>query len=352
MEGSIRDGVWSADPPPAGGKNVPPPSPNEGPTSKTPAPAPKAPAKKADADMGDDMAVVEETTMSRLSELAGMVNEKGSIAPDAGPMQQTITPGGLEVWSNKPAGTPATPPAPGTSMPSNIKPPAVPAPANNFPNTKPFGAPPLGADGKPMKEVPMDEEYEAYDNTLAQILKHAGVNDQVTPAPDYETGVVENKWDAITTDKNMEHAPHAVLKRFPHEVKKFKATGELDNDLYHALYDWYNAQGMMPYGIAKDRDGDSQEWIAMQLGHGMGLEETVEDYAPEIVPASVAVPGPVSDVIVDESTCNMTTEGEYCPEHGLEECGMYEGDYGLTLTPTAESRDFNMARLRKLAFGK
>ena len=150
----------------------------------------------------------------------------------------------------------------------------------------------------------------------------------------------------------MGPAPHDVLKRFPHEVRKFQETGELDDDLYHALYDWYNAQGMMPYGIAKDRDGDSQEWVHTQLGHEMGLEEAAQDYKPEMVPASVAVPGPVSDVIVDESTCNMTTEGEYCPEHGLEECGMYEGDYGLTLTPTAESRDFNMARLRKLAFGK
>ena len=260
-EGSIRDGVWSADPPPAGGKNVPPPSPNEGPTSSTPAPrapAPKAPAKKADSGDDMDMAVAEE----------------------------------------------------------------------------------------------VNEEYAAYDDTLAQILKHAGVNDQVTPAPDYETGVVENTSDRITTNKNMGPAPHDVLKRFPHEVRKFQETGELDDDLYHALYDWYNAQGMMPYGIAKDRDGDSQEWVHTQLGHEMGLEEAAQDYKPEMVPASVAVPGPVSDVIVDESTCNMTTEGEYCPEHGLEECGMYEGDYGLTLTPTAESRDFDMARLRKLAFGK
>jgi hypothetical protein len=211
-----------------------------------------------------------------------------------------------------------------------------------------------------------------------------------------------------------------VLKRFPHEVKKFKATGELDNDLYHALYDWYLDQGMMPYGIAKDRDGDPEEWVHRQLGHEMGLEESDQqldeifpaigavagglargaaavgsavvdaigsavdavgsavargglsaatrgasiahladksmdpdtDYQPEMTPASVSVSGPVSDVIVDESACNMTAEGEFCPEHGLEECGMYEGDYGLTLAPTAESRDFDMARLRKLAFGK
>jgi hypothetical protein len=246
----------------------------------------------------------------------------------------------------------------------------------------------------------MDEEYAAYDDTLAQILKHAGVDDKVTPAPDYETGVVENKWDAITTDNNMGHAPHDVLNRFPHEVKKFKATGELDDDLYHALYDWYLDQGMMPYGIAKARDGDPEEWVHRQLGHEMGLEESAQDYAAEqeldemlpAIPAIVAgagalaraavpvivrtadalarpavgalvhiagaldraetEPGSDSDEIVDESTCNMTAEGEFCPEHGLEECGMYEGDYGLTLAPTAESREFDLTRLKQLAFGK
>jgi hypothetical protein len=231
---------------------------------------------------------------------------------------------------------------------------------------------------------------------------------------------------------------------------------------------------MMPYGIAKDRDGDSREWIAMQLGHECGLEETAQDYATEqeldemlpAIPAIVAGAGalaraavpaivrtapaimrsaeklvgsgataaagaakslpkgtstsstakdaakiggggaagaagekavdvltksePASDTALDRyitrpltlerssdttaqdqsvddvkldhyvtkplalegSSCNMTTEGEYCPEHGLDECGMYEGDYGLTLTPTAESREFDLARLKQLAFGK
>jgi hypothetical protein len=177
-------------------------------------------------------------------------------------------------------------------------------------------------------------------------------------------------------------------------------TGQVDDDLYHALYDWYVQKGEMPYGIMKDRDGDSREWIAMQLGHECDLEETAQDYATEqeldemlpAIPAIVAGAGalaraavPVvvdiagalarpavsalvhtagaldsaetepesdSDVIVDESACNMTAEGEFCPEHGLEECGMYEGDYGLTLAPTAESREFDLDRLRLLALGK
>ena len=653
MEGSIRDGVWSADPPPAGGKNVPPPSPNEGPTSSTPtpkAPAPKAPMKKADSDemeiaefsmpgktqyintasgkssgsldaaltppagsnasktttkpadtkaapaktsdSGEGDAIAEysaisrmtqgkpadtappqsmDEEISRLSELAGTnfasslrganaqrtqanldqemsgnkgaqtfampkdditateLDEKLSIDPDAGPVQQTITPSGSEVWSNKPAGTPATPPAPGTNVPSNIKPPAVPAPAvpapaNNFPNFRPFGSsPPLGPDGKPMQLMPMDEEYEAYDDDLAQILKRAGVNDTVIAAPDYETGVAEGNElsqmlkhagvlvkESMLTDSTGETLDH-ILNRFKNEVKRFQNGDEIDTELYYALFDYYNDHGEMPYGVAKARDGDPVNWITDRLTAELGIDEgmlgviskigraikgagpdaktgraikgavpdaiaaalsgsdnepdhlanyikkplsledeaanyiakplTTEEELDEIamlvpmalgaaaraVPAVVrsapvimrsaekligggrtaaagaaggaaakSLPGSTSSAAgsgsaaaaggaggaaadrvanalggsnvpsddgavqryiakplsLEESSCNMTMEGEYCPEHGLEECGMYEGDFGLTLTPTTESQDFDLARLRKLAFGK
>jgi hypothetical protein len=652
-EGSIRDGVWSADPPPAGGKNVPPPSPNEGPTSSTPAPkapAPKAPMKKADSDemeiaefgmpgktqyintasgkssgsldaaltppagsnasktttkpadtkaapaktsdSGEGDAIAEysaisrmtqgkpadtappqsmDEEISRLSELAGTnfasslrganaqrtqanldqemsgnkgaqtfampkddittteLDEKLSIDPDAGPVQQTITPSGSEVWSNKPAGTPATPPAPGTNVPSNIKPPAVPAPAvpapaNNFPNVRPFGSsPPLGRDGKPMQLMPMDEEYEAYDDDLAQILKRAGVNDTVIAAPDYETGVAEGNElsqmlkhagvlvkESMLTDSTGETLDH-ILNRFKNEVKRFQNGDEIDTELYYALFDYYNDHGEMPYGVAKARDGDPVNWITDRLTAELGIDEgmlgviskigraikgagpdaktgraikgavpdaiaaalsgsdnepdhlanyikkplsledeaanyiakplTTEEELDEIamlvpmalgaaaraVPAVVrsapvimrsaekligggktvaagaaggaaakSLPGSTSSaagsgsaaaaggaggaaadrvanalggsnvpsddgavqryiakpLFLEESSCNMTMEGEYCPEHGLEECGMYEGDFGLTLTPTTESQDFDLARLRKLALGK
>ena len=181
--------------------------------------------------------------------------------------------------------------------------------ANPLPNVKPFGAAPLGADGKPMKEVPMDEaqdDYSAYDDTLAQILKHAGVDHKVTPAPDYETGVTENrgKWDTVGRPENLGLHPYEVMNRFPHEVKKFRQTGMVDDDLYHALYDWYLEKGEIPDEIMKDRDRDGREWIAMQLGH----------------------------------------------ECDLEESGMYEGDVGVT--PTPENREFDLDRLRKLALGK
>jgi hypothetical protein len=87
-----------------------------------------------------------------------------------------------------------------------------------------------------------------------------------------------------------------VLNRFKHEVKQFEQTGELDQDLYEALFDYYSDAGEIPYGIAKARDGDPMEWVASNLqshlsGGGIvggnpdedyGLErESAGDYAEE-----------------------------------------------------------------------
>jgi hypothetical protein len=50
------------------------------------------------------------------------------------------------------------------------------------------------------------------------------------------------------------------------------------------------------------------------------------------------------DAPVAESSCNMTAEGAYCPEHGLAECGggMYESREG----------DAMLARIKSLALLK
>jgi hypothetical protein len=48
---------------------------------------------------------------------------------------------------------------------------------------------------------------------------------------------------------------------------------------------------------------------------------------------------------VTEGQCNMTEAGEYCPEHGLEECGVYESAYDL------EESD-QLTQLKRLALGK
>jgi hypothetical protein len=77
-----------------------------------------------------------------------------------------------------------------------------------------------------------------------------------------------------------------VLNRFKHEVKQFEQTGELDQDLYEALFDYYSDAGEIPYGIAKARTGDPMEWVANNLqshlsGGGIVGGNPDEDYGIE-----------------------------------------------------------------------
>ena len=145
---------------------------------------------------------------------------------------------------------------------------------------------------KPGQSPSLDTPIQNENAELARMLKHAGVPLKESTIND-DTG---NTWDHL-------------LNRFRHEVENFKQTGDMSDDLYDALYDYYNHHGAMPYGVAKARDGDPYEWIGNRLARDLGLEENL--ITPMIMPVS-------------EGSCNMTAEGSYCPEHGLAECGMYE----------------------------
>lgn len=70
-----------------------------------------------------------------------------------------------------------------------------------------------------------------------------------------------------------------ILKRFPKEIKDFKAGNELDHDLYEALFDYYFLHGEMPYGVAKGRSGDPYEWITSKLDQDLGIGHPTEAVA-------------------------------------------------------------------------
>jgi hypothetical protein len=45
------------------------------------------------------------------------------------------------------------------------------------------------------------------------------------------------------------------------DVNKFVRTGDMSDELYEQLFDYYFTQGEMPYNVAKARDGDPMSWI-------------------------------------------------------------------------------------------
>jgi len=167
-----------------------------------------------------------------------------------------------------------------------------------------------------------------------------GANTQGKPVVAAEDAVQSLRRAAGLTEGRMLDEDNSkldhILDRFKYEVRSFEQGGDLDNDLYEALFDYYYDLGEMPYGTAKARDGDPYEWVAQNLeshlrGGGViggvpdedyGLErESVGDYASEEMRAPHSVDGGMDNAILyDDSTCNMSEAGENCPIHGLDEC--------------------------------
>ena len=128
--------------------------------------------------------------------------------------------------------------------------------------------------------------------------------------------------ESVLTDSTGHTLGH-ILKRFSREVADFEAGAELDNDLFDALYDYYFDD--MPYGVKKARTSDPHEWISQRLADDLGITESNSGMImPEGDPIATVEAMPDLSAPVVEGSCNMTMEGEYCPEHGLAECGMYE----------------------------
>jgi hypothetical protein len=159
--------------------------------------------------------------------------------------------------------------------------------------------------------------------------------------------------EGVLTDSTGSTLDH-ICNRFGKEVRDFEASGDMSDDLYHALYDYYFDD--MPYGTKKARDGDPYEWIADRFSKDRGLDE---NYSGMIMPEAdmlntFEVMSGFDAPAVHEGSCNSTMEGQYCPEHGLAECGgMYEmGTVAGGMAPVIGEGDAVLARIKSLALLK
>ena len=181
------------------------------------------------------------------------------------------------------------------------------------------------------------------DAELAEMLKYAGVSIKENVLTDSTGGTLEH-----------------IKDTFKRDVKDFTQSGEMSDALYDALYDYYFDD--MPYGTKKARDGDPYEWVADRFAADIGLDEgwkgaltgaALGGALGSIVPGLGTIQGAIAggyaghrlgdEGLADPdkeynarqklqtqqpkpvSECNYTMEGEYCPEHGLTECGMADG---------------------------
>ena len=148
---------------------------------------------------------------------------------------------------------------------------------------------------------------------LDAMLRHAGV-------PVKESRIHENS----------EYTYEKVAKILARE-KPGMATDKSNDDFYSAVYHELIAIGMTPKAarnlISYDEDFISD--VATAYNHYQdrpGLDENNSEMVmPEADNISTFEVMSGFDAPVAEGNCNMTTEGEYCPEHGLAECAMEEG---------------------------
>jgi cell fate (sporulation/competence/biofilm development) regulator YlbF (YheA/YmcA/DUF963 family) len=113
-----------------------------------------------------------------------------------------------------------------------------------------------------------------------------------------------------------------------------------DDELYDQLQDLANV----------DADADAKSIILARLeelkadpGVAKVLAQVVRpDQEPQQQPQQQQQPTSEADNLAtfEAAGCNMTAEGEECPMHGLEECGMYG--------PTIRESEEDLARLKQL----
>ena len=69
-------------------------------------------------------------------------------------------------------------------------------------------------------------------------------------------------------EKGIKMKIASLFTQFGTELFVLRETGDLDQDLYEAAFDYYCNNGEMPYGVAKARDGDPYAWVADKLMEG------------------------------------------------------------------------------------
>jgi hypothetical protein len=152
----------------------------------------------------------------------------------------------------------------------------------------------------------------AENTELATMLKYAGV-------PLKESRIHENS----------EYTHEIIAKTLARE-KPGMETLRTSKDFYSAVYHELIAIGMTPRSARNliSYDEDFMGDVATSYNHYQSNPDLDESNSgmimPETDPIATVEAMPDLSAPIVEGSCNSTMEGEYCPEHGLTECGMYE----------------------------
>jgi hypothetical protein len=116
---------------------------------------------------------------------------------------------------------------------------------------------------KVVDQLQVDDKYEMNppEGTPADLVDNPPEQSDEVPGAQ---GNVNKLAESRLMDATGETLNH-ILDRFRYEVREFEQGGDLAQDLYDALFDYWNEMGEIPYGVQKARDGDPYEWVAQNL---------------------------------------------------------------------------------------
>jgi len=181
-------------------------------------------------------------------------------------------------------------------------------------------------------EQRIDDRIEAALPLLAKIQQGTPMK-EIEIFENWIDNLSEGTWKVPQTAEDMSRLKALMAQELVVGPDAAYATQELsdlvgDDELYDQLAE-----------IARYApDADVRDTVLKRLGElGVDTEDLVATTDNAMTPDSDAVK---EDSAVFETGCNMTNEGEYCPEHGLAECGMYEmGTVAGAVAPMEDSTD-------------
>jgi hypothetical protein len=126
------------------------------------------------------------------------------------------------------------------------------------------------------------EKVKGASSELKKVAKTMGKKD----AEDFAKTKHKDLPKRVTEDVMLDEGGNAlrhITNRFKHEVKNFMNSGNMAENLYDALYDYYLDTGEMPYGIAKAREGDPYAWVEERFYADMGSDMSENTTMYEVV---------------------------------------------------------------------
>lgn len=128
------------------------------------------------------------------------------------------------------------------------------------------------------------EQVKGASPELKKVAKTMGKKDAADFAKTKHKDLPKQVTEDIMLDEGGNALKH-IANRFKHEVKNFMNTGNMAENLYDALYDYYVDTGEMPYGVAKAREGDPYAWVEERfyadMGSGMSENTTMYEVAAD-----------------------------------------------------------------------